>query len=236
MSEIDPGHRRFIIISIVITALILATLFAIQVFRDARDEIFQRAAIQQQSGMVTPTPHPMVSPAERLPALFLLPEFELTERSGRTVGSEDLKGDVWVAAFFFTGCPGPCPHISQQMATLQDALEETPGVRLVSFTLDPERDTPEVLDAYAEHHNADADRWWFLTGDPEEIHTLSREGFRMTVEEAEDPQQIARHGRFIHGTRLVLVDDRNVVRGYYDVFDEESMAQLVEDARRLTRE
>lgn len=236
MSEPEPQKPdstvRFIAISVVITALLLATMFTIHQFRTARDEIRHRAEVRTHY-LQTPEPSPLVPVGENLPALFRLPDFNLTNMLGDSVGLEDLKGEVWVASFFFTECPGPCPYISSRMAELQERFEGVGGVRMVSFSLDPDQDSPEILQAYAETYGADPDRWWFLTGDREEIHTLSREGFRLTVEEAENPEDIADFGKFIHSTRIVLVDSRGVVRGYYDSYNRHDLEQLVEDAKAL---
>ncbi|MFN7769213.1 MAG: SCO family protein, partial [Planctomycetaceae bacterium] len=114
-------------------------------------------------------------------------DFELQECRGRTVTKSDLLGQPWLAAFIFTKCAGPCPLVSSEMKKLQDATRDIP-LRLVSFTVDPDRDTPEVLQFYADKLGADPDRWWFLTGDKPTIFGLVRNSFKMIVDEAENPQ------------------------------------------------
>src|SRR6185369_9277822 len=98
-------------------------------------------------------------------------DFSFTECHGQTVTKADLLGKPWLACFIFTQCAGPCPRVSEQMAVLQKRLKEL-DVRLVSFTVDPDRDTPEVLRAYADKYGADPEKWWFLTGDKAEIYRL----------------------------------------------------------------
>src|SRR5437868_214349 len=104
-------------------------------------------------------------------------DFSLTERSGRTVTSADLAGKVWIASFVFTRCTGPCPQVSGSVARIQDAFRDEPDVRLVTFTVDPEHDTPDELKEYANHFGADPERWLFLTGPEEQLYRLSEKSF-----------------------------------------------------------
>jgi protein SCO1/2 len=144
------------------------------------------------------------------------PEFALTERSGKTVTRDDLKGKVWVASFVFTRCPGPCPQVSATMARLQKELDlkSRPDLRLVTFTVDPERDTPNELRDYATRYQADPERWLFLTGKSEaELHAMLKDGFKVTAQRAKN----ARPGdEFDHSTRLAVVDKSGTIRGYFD--------------------
>lgn len=111
-----------------------------------------------------------------------VPPFQLTNQRSEPFGSEQLTGKIWIADFVFTSCPGPCPMISSRMSELQKPLEET-DVDLVTFTVDPETDTPEVLRAYAERLHARDSRWDFLTGDKTAIYNLTREGFKLAIAE-----------------------------------------------------
>lgn len=142
-----------------------------------------------------------------------LPAFALTERSGRRAELRDLAGQPFVLDFVFTTCTGPCPAMSRNMRTLQDVLASS-RARLVSFSVDPPRDTPEVLTKYAEGFGADPARWWFLTGDEAEIArvaaAIALPMQRAPADEAVTGMQVA------HATRFVVVDARGVVRGMYD--------------------
>src|SRR5258708_26022127 len=97
------------------------------------------------------------------PVYGSVPAFQLTDQSGASFSSAALDGRVWVADFFFTNCPGPCPRMSSQMHQVQTALEET-DARMVSMTIDPDRDTPPALSEYARHFEAKRGVWYFLTG------------------------------------------------------------------------
>jgi len=149
-------------------------------------------------------------------------DFSLTEAHGQTVTKADLLGKPWVACFIFTRCAGPCPRVSEQMQILQNRLKGM-DVRLVSFSVDPERDTPEELRKYAEHYKADPQRWWFLTGDKEVIYRLIRKSFKMIVDE--DPQQIPGF-EVIHSIEIMYVDPAGVVRGRFNARDDVDMAKL----------
>lgn len=161
-----------------------------------------------------------------LPVLAQLPDFRLTERNGQQLGLADLRGTVWIADFIFTRCPGPCPRMSSRMAALQRDLRSEDALRLVSISVDPEFDTTEVLARYADRYDADAGRWFFLTGDKTAIHQLAKSGF--LVGGVDDVT--------LHTTRFVLVDRQGRVRGYYSSSDEEDLRKLGTDARGLLRE
>ena len=149
-------------------------------------------------------------------------DFELQECRGRKVTKADLLGQPWLAAFIFTKCAGPCPLVSSEMKKLQDATRDIP-LRLVSFTVDPDRDTPEVLQFYADKLGADPDRWWFLTGDKPTIFGLVRNSFKMIVDEAENPQP---GFEVIHSIEIMHVNADGVVVGRYNARNELHMARL----------
>jgi len=159
-----------------------------------------------------------------------LPDFSLTERSGQPLRLADLAGKVWVADFFYTTCPGPCPMLSSRLSDVQKALGEEPGARLVSISVDPEKDTPAVLKVYAEKFQA-SERWLFCTGPKEVIYSLARDGFKLPIADA--PTE---GGMISHSTRLILVDQTGHVRGFYEGGTESSAQELVRDIRRLLEE
>ena len=163
---------------------------------------------------------------QTLPVYNRLPEFSLVECNGMPMGLNDLRGKVWIADFFFTTCPGPCPRMSARMAELQKALSGQEAVRLVSITVDPANDTSQILTQYAQRFQARKDRWFFLTGEKSSIHHLARDGF--LVGGVEDVM--------LHTTRFMLVDQQGQLRGYYDSGDEDSLKQLLADVRTLLKE
>jgi len=158
---------------------------------------------------------------------FPAPDFSLTERSDRTVSSKELAGKVWVADFIFTHCAGICPTMSANMSKLQDRLPAE--VQLVSFSVDPYNDTPEVLAEYAKRYGADPERWWFLTGKPEAIQELSVGGFKLAL----DPASGSEVEPITHSSRFVLVDRKGLIRGYYGMEESDALDRLVADALNL---
>lgn len=161
-----------------------------------------------------------------LPTLGAVPAFALTDQNGAAFESAaKLDGQVWVANFMFTTCPGPCPRMSSQMHEVQKALEAE-GIKLVSMTVDPAHDTPAVLLEYGQRFKASPGVWHFLTGSREDLNRLSRDVFKLGVVD----------GTLEHSTRFVLVDRRSQIRGYYLTSEPEAIPQVIEDARVLLRE
>lgn len=164
-----------------------------------------------------------VTPAKPLPAYGAVPAFFLIDQQRETVTEASLRGRVWVADFIFTSCPGQCLLMTDRITSLQRALPDA-GLRFVSFSVDPERDTPEALAAYAQRHGGDV-RWRLLTGERGVIQRLSQDGFKLTASGGADG--------IAHSTRLILVDGAGAIRGYYEVADPAAMARLRRDAARL---
>jgi len=165
------------------------------------------------------------------PRLSVLPDFRLTERSGRALSLADLRGRPWVADFIFTQCGGACPAMTARLARLRRDLSA--DVASVSFTVDPAHDTPEVLARYAAAFHAD-ESWYFLTGPQKDLYDLSVGGFKLAAMEVPPADQAAGgDGPFLHSSKFVLVDAEGVIRGYYDSTDEQAMRALVADASTL---
>ena len=172
--------------------------------------------------------------SEPPPVMSQVPEFALVNRDGRPVHRADLAGRPWIADFIFTRCPASCPMMTARMARLDRELPQDAAVRLVSFSVDPEHDTPAVLQRYAESFKAPA-RWLFLTGDGRQIYRLSREGFKLGVDAAPQTGGGETAEPILHSTRFVLVDGQGRIRGYYDAFDAESMKGLTRDLEAISQ-
>ncbi|MEK7233577.1 MAG: SCO family protein [Elusimicrobiota bacterium] len=160
-----------------------------------------------------------------------LPDFALTAVTVDGTSPFDrgtLLGRVWIADFVYTRCTGPCPMMTANMAGLQKRLSKSIG--LLSFTVDPDHDSPEVLTLYARKFNADAQRWFFLTGEKAELMRLVRDGFLLPVAQ----NAVAAPGeRIAHSTKFVLIDARARVRGWYDGDDAAALDKLAADAKKL---
>jgi protein SCO1/2 len=171
----------------------------------------------------------IVHGAEPPPVLGQVPDFALVNRDGQPVRRQDLAGAPWIADFIFTRCGASCPMMSLRMARLERELPADLGVRFVSFSVDPVHDTPRVLQDYAESFGAPG-RWLFLTGDKGAIHRLTREGFKLALD---DTAPVNEDEPILHSTRFVLVDGDGRIRGYYEAFDEEAVKKLVKDLEAL---
>jgi len=150
------------------------------------------------------------------------PDFSLTERSGETFSKGDLAGRPWITDFIFTRCAGQCPLMNLQMRKFQAELGPETGFRFVSFSVDPEWDTADVLSDYADRYEAEKDRWFFLTGEKQDTNRILSGFFLSQVEQPS-----------MHSVRFILVDGAGEIRGYYDSSDPGSMAQLLHDAKIL---
>jgi protein SCO1/2 len=186
---------------------------------------------------------------EALEVFGTVPDFSLIERGGRQVRLSDLAGKVWITNFMYTHCQDTCPLQTAEMAKFQTDFAEEKDLWLVSITVDPVRDTPEVLSRFAKRYGADPERWLFLTGEKKSIYRLALEGFRLSVADPEDkktsshffepPPALAHHGetgkQFMHSSRFVLVDRQARIRGYYHSNEEEALLRLRRDVRILLR-
>jgi cytochrome oxidase Cu insertion factor (SCO1/SenC/PrrC family) len=154
-----------------------------------------------------------------------VPAFQLTDEKGQTFDSNAaLKGHVWVADFVFTNCEATCPRMSTKMKALQKATDA--DVRLVSFSVDPDRDTPAALASYAQKYSADPGRWHFLTGNKDTLNALDRDAFKLGTISAD----------IEHSTRFALVDKKGRIRGYYGIAEGNPVEKIAHDAERLEKE
>ena len=155
-----------------------------------------------------------------------VPDFTLTDQTGAEFSSaKELRGVNWIADFIYTTCPGPCPRMSSQMHQVEKAFDGDSKVKFVSFTVDPEHDTPPVLDEYGKRFGAKPGVWFFLTGHQDTLHYLSRDVFKLGDVD----------GNLEHSTRFVLVDKKSQLRGFYLTSEPDAIDRLIEDTKTLER-
>lgn len=160
--------------------------------------------------------------------------FELTDRSGKVIHKEDLVGHPWVVSFIFTHCAGPCFRVTSAMRRLQDEFFDDTDLRLVTITVDPERDDPAQLAKYATDFKASPERWLFLTdptGAKDKIYPLILRSFLMPVQEATGEMRVEGH-EFIHTNNILLVDEHGVVQGKWNSIDDASFDQLRRELKK----
>ena len=160
-----------------------------------------------------------------------IPDFRLTSQQGETVTLKNLENKVFVANFIFTSCKGVCKKMSTQMTRVQQAFVNKPAVKILSFSVDPARDSVAALQRYAARYGARENQWLFLTGPKEEIYKLAIEGFKLPVMEA--PSVIP---DFIHSEKFILVDAQKHVRGIYDGTSEDEVDRLITEIKILLEE
>ncbi|MGO9836859.1 MAG: SCO family protein [Polyangiaceae bacterium] len=173
-------------------------------------------------------------PSPPLPVLGQVPAFHLVDQRGMPFTDASMRGHVGVVDFIFTRCPSSCPRLTARMADLQSRLSKGPSdVRLVSFSVDPENDTPEVLSRYAAGAHADPARWSFVTGGANDVENAVVGGFKMSA------AKIAKGAgdyEVVHGEWFVLVDRKGNLRGYYPTGTDEEFATFLRDVNRVEGE
>ncbi len=162
-----------------------------------------------------------------------IPPFSFIDRYGKPFTEKDVDGKIIIADFFFTRCTTICPRMSINMQQLQLKLDDEAykDVVFLSHTVDPENDTPEVLDEYAKKLEADPTRWKFLTGNALDIYRMGNTGYLLSaLEDSTSAEQ------FVHDGRFVLVDKKKHIRGYYDGTTATGMNALAADLKMLLKE
>ena len=173
--------------------------------------------------------------APELPVLGEMPAFELVDHRGEPARAEAFRGQPIIANFVFTRCPTICPVFTMKMQRIQERTDDLgPDLQLLSFSVDPEHDRPEVLADYAASYDADPERWTFLTGELAEMRRTVRDGLHIAMQPAGELPDGGQD--IIHSTHFVLFDSELRVRGYYDSNVPERIDDLVRDARHLVRE
>jgi protein SCO1/2 len=169
-------------------------------------------------------------PNTALPKLYPVPNTQLVDETGRTVRLDAMKGSVTIYNFIFTRCAGVCPIMTNNMRAVTPRIAKDAPVRFVSITVDPTRDTPAVLAAYAQRNRNDP-RWTFLTGDRDTIVHLSIQGFKLA---AGDP---APGGEaLLHSAKFAIADKAGVIRAYYDASDPAITDQVASAVQTLLAE
>ena len=159
-----------------------------------------------------------------------IPESAFTNQNGETVGSKNLENQIYVANFFFSTCKTVCPKMNEQMGKVQYAFRENENFHILSFTVDPETDSVPVLAAYAEKMRANNSRWWFLTGDKEQIYSIARVGFLVPAAQRNEEND------FFHSQDIILIDKQKHIRGVYDGTEPNEIDSLIDHTKLLLEE
>lgn len=236
LNGLNPGGLSLsrLTLSPIMLALFVCLIFSAGCKNDPKKENAKKENAQQGAGKNTKDDKSGDGPKkfelpETAEILGQLPEFKLTDQDGNTFGSDQLKGQVWVANFIFTTCKSTCPEQTANMQGFQDLLVQQEannpsldGIKLVSFTVDPSTDTAEQLKKYASSNKANPNHWKFLTGSRDELWNLCEKGFKLPV--AEDKDNI--ENPIAHDPRFVIVDRQMRIRGYFNVADSLGMEKF----------
>ncbi|MFB6456866.1 SCO family protein [Chitinophaga sp. Hz27] len=161
--------------------------------------------------------------------LVSLPDFSFQDQDGQTITNAIMKDKIVVANFFFTSCPKVCPQMMEQLQRVQNATGDS--VIIMSFTVDPKRDTPQRLHAYSLQYDVLKPRWKLLTGDKKSLYLFARKGLYITATDGDGGET-----DFIHSDRLVLLDNLQRIRGFYSGTSVKEVDQLLSDIKKLQHE
>lgn len=169
---------------------------------------------------------------EQKPILGTIQEFKLQNQDGRDFSNRDIAGSVLLVNFVFTSCPSTCPMLTKTMADVQVRLKGTgKSVQLLTVSVDPEHDTPEVLKAYAKKHFADLSTWSFITGSKEDIRKLVVGSFAspLSIESSNKPDDMSAGFQIAHGEHFVLVDQLGRIRSYEHINSPKDINRVMRD-------
>jgi len=162
--------------------------------------------------------------------LYQIPAFEFIDQDEETINNLSFKDHIYISDFFFTTCPSICPKVKKQMLRIYDKYENNDIIKMVSHTLDPKRDTPEILKLYSENLGVDTKKWMFLTGDKDELRELALKYFVAVVEDDEAP------GGLDHSGKIVVVDKEGHVRAFAEGTDPDDVTVLMKEIDILINE
>lgn len=157
--------------------------------------------------------------------------FQLVNAVNKPVSINDLENKIVVADFFFTHCGTVCPKMTSSMKKVQEVLSSNNNLLLVSFSIDPRRDSSQRLAWFASKHDIDQHNWQFLTGDKKQIYRLARKSFLVTATDGDGGPD-----DFIHSDQLVLVDQQKKIRGFYSGTNDKAVQRLITDIQKLINE
>lgn len=206
-------RTNILIIGITAIAFILFVMYVYLPYADKQDAKNKFTDAVQAS-------HLLREPLGKIPA------FNFTDQKGENFSDKDLEGKVFVADFIYTSCESSCPMLSSNLTIVQNAIPKSEPFRIVSYSLDPERDSVPRLRAFADKYQAVDSIWFFLTGPRDEIYTLGSDGFMQSVINNQDSV-------INHSQKLILVDKNSMIRGFYNGMDSVELQLLIRDVNFL---
>lgn len=149
-------------------------------------------------------------------------DFSLSDQTGKTITRKDFEHSITVVDFFFTSCQGICPVMNSQMKRVYEKYKGNTEVQFISHTVNPEKDSVEVLTEYAKHYNANAAQWHFVTGDKPQLYNLARKSYLISDTNGDGSKE-----DFVHSQNFALIDKEGHIRGVYDGTDSIEVNRLM---------
>lgn len=206
-------RNNLIILGVSLIAFILFVIFIYLPYADKQDKLNRVTESYQHSSYLRDS-------------MGAMPEFNCIDQNGLAYTRDSIKGKVIVADFFYTTCEGYCPTTTKHLAIVQNSLNNEIPFAILSFSLNPETDSVDILKSYADMYGAQSDVWHFLRGDQEDVFTLGEQGLKTIVKGGD--------GSFEgHSDRFILMDKNGDIRGYYRGTDSIQMQALIQDINYL---
>jgi protein SCO1 len=163
-------------------------------------------------------------------------DFSFLNQLGDTITKESVTGKIFVTDFFFTSCGGICPKMTTQLQRVQREFSDDPNFLILSHTVNPSRDTVATMFKYAERFEANAEKWWFLTGEKKELYLMARKSYLIVPDEADPNFEHGGESDFLHTENFALIDPEGRIRGFYNGTDPNEIDELFRDVYDLKRE
>lgn len=163
-------------------------------------------------------------------------EFSFQNQLGDTITKADVEGKIFVTDFFFTSCGGICPKMTTQLQRVQREFLDDPSFLILSHTVNPSKDSVATMFKYAERFEADAKKWWFLTGEKKELYLMARKSYLIVPDEADPNFEHGGESDFLHTENFALIDPDGRIRGFYNGTDPNEIDELFRDVYDLKKE
>jgi protein SCO1 len=167
----------------------------------------------------------------KVTSYHVIPDYSLIDQDGKPFKGRSLKGNIYVADFFFTSCPSTCPKMTNQLKRVQEAYVSNDEIKIVSYTVDPGHDSVTVLNDFARRNGAIPGKWFFVTGQKDSIYNLAQTGYYISAGEEKTSSEA-----FLHSTKLMLIDKEGRIRGYYDGIQQGEVDRLITEIKVLLHE
>lgn len=164
-------------------------------------------------------------------AYHRVPDFSFIDQQGKVVTQNTFKGKIYITDYFFVTCKSICPIMSANMQSVYKQFENDTNVLFLSHTVNPEDDTPEILNRYATEHGAKYGKWYFVTGDKKALYLQARKGYYLDANEGDGGPD-----DFVHTPNFALIDPKRNIRGYYDGTNENDIKKLIAEINLLKKE